>query len=64
MDPIIGVYLIKLTVRSADPQGSSAIAALTNDTVGEETAAALQSLLAEGGVEAEVNPTSVERTDD
>lgn len=60
MDPILAVYTLKLTARSqADP---SQIANLTNEQVGEACAEGLQALLAEGGVEAEVNVTSVEQT--
>lgn len=62
MDPIIAVYNLKLTARSSDSPDQ--IVNLTNETVGEACADALVDLLAEGGVTAEVNVTSIERTDD
>lgn len=63
MDPIIGVFLIKLTARAESGEKLEP-ARLTNDEAGDAAAAGLQERLREIGIEAEVNATSVERTDD
>lgn len=68
MDPIVAVYNIKLTVRSADLPSIG----LTNEEVGEAVANGLSEAITEqvhvGDGEAElsleINATTVERVDD